>query len=473
MNRTDLEAVFKKDWYIQGFNGVPIFLNSCAASMVPMKKYLGYGYTGFICIYQDDYCEYGYLHSDLADVWRQAKKKIEENKNYLVKIKKHYEEVFKKHQAMFDNTGIGEIGRMDDEELLEYFKKSLSAMADSVGIAHVLEGIGMELEKELKEKFFEFLEDKKDFNKHFAAITTPTKPSFIAREENDLREIMQLEGGSLEAAIEMHLKKYFWIQNSYVGPKKISVEMLKERMGSMGVEAGGVSGQEGIKNIKLSQELKGMVGIIDFCTIWQDERKENILRSISNLGFVIEELSLRTEVSAHTLSYLGVDDVMGMETIGEVKDMEGVLAERIRGVLFLVDDKGERDFTGNAYLEYSKKKKGSEAEKQNFEMDLHGTTANGGTAIGHVIVCKDIETIEKVKEGDILVASMTRPEFIPALRKAAAIVTDEGGITCHAAIVARELGIPAVIGTKIATKILKDGMLVEVKANHGLVKIIK
>ena len=59
------------------------------------------------------------------------------------------------------------------------------------------------------------------------------------------------------------------------------------------------------------------------------------------------------------------------------------------------------------------------------------------------------------------------------MKKASAIVTDEGGVTCHAAIVSRELKIPCIIGTKIATKVLKDGQLVEVNANHGWVKIIK
>ena len=63
--------------------------------------------------------------------------------------------------------------------------------------------------------------------------------------------------------------------------------------------------------------------------------------------------------------------------------------------------------------------------------------------------------------------------MMPALIKAAAIVTDEGGVTSHAAIVSRELGIPCVVGTKIATKVLKDGDLVEVDANNGIVKILK
>jgi len=67
---------------------------------------------------------------------------------------------------------------------------------------------------------------------------------------------------------------------------------------------------------------------------------------------------------------------------------------------------------------------------------------------------------------------MTRPDYITGIRQAAAIVTNEGGITCHAAIVARELGIPCVIATKIATEVLKDGDIVEVNANHGVVTLL-
>ncbi|MBU4375310.1 hypothetical protein KKH38_02310, partial [Patescibacteria group bacterium] len=68
---------------------------------------------------------------------------------------------------------------------------------------------------------------------------------------------------------------------------------------------------------------------------------------------------------------------------------------------------------------------------------------------------------------------MTRPEHLMGMKKAGAIITDDGGITCHAAIIARELGIPCIIGTKIATKVLKDGDFVEVDAERGIVKILK
>ena len=76
------------------------------------------------------------------------------------------------------------------------------------------------------------------------------------------------------------------------------------------------------------------------------------------------------------------------------------------------------------------------------------------------------------KEEEVLITGMTRPDFVPLMRKAAAIITDEGGLTCHAAIIARELGIPCVVGTRIATAVLKDGNLVEVDGTKGLIKII-
>ena len=78
--------------------------------------------------------------------------------------------------------------------------------------------------------------------------------------------------------------------------------------------------------------------------------------------------------------------------------------------------------------------------------------------------------IKRVQEGDILVTNTTHPNYLPAMQKAAAFVTNEGGIISHAAIVARELKKPCIVGTKIATQLLKDGDMVEVDADKGMVK---
>ena len=105
--------------------------------------------------------------------------------------------------------------------------------------------------------------------------------------------------------------------------------------------------------------------------------------------------------------------------------------------------------------------------------EISGQIGNKGFARGIARIVLDINKSDHFKRGDILVAGMTRPEYVPLMKKAAAIVTDEGGITCHAAIVSRELGKPCIIGAKIATKVLKDGDLVEVDAEKGVVKVIK
>jgi pyruvate,water dikinase len=104
--------------------------------------------------------------------------------------------------------------------------------------------------------------------------------------------------------------------------------------------------------------------------------------------------------------------------------------------------------------------------------EVKGMVACRGRARGKAKVMLSSFEIEKFKKGDVLVAPETTPSYLPIMTKAVAIVTDQGGITSHAAIVSRELGIPCIIGTKIATKTFKDGDLIEVDAEKGIVRKI-
>lgn len=104
---------------------------------------------------------------------------------------------------------------------------------------------------------------------------------------------------------------------------------------------------------------------------------------------------------------------------------------------------------------------------------LKGQTASPGRAIGRAKLIFTTRDLNKVKKGDIIISPMTTVNFMSAIRKAAAIVTDEGGVTCHAAIVARELHKPCLINTKAATKFFTDGDLVEVNTDKKLVKRLK
>jgi pyruvate,water dikinase len=112
----------------------------------------------------------------------------------------------------------------------------------------------------------------------------------------------------------------------------------------------------------------------------------------------------------------------------------------------------------------------TEAAAHDGEVLVRGLGAAPGAGSGHVRIVRELADAEKFSEGEILVTHMTAPDWVPLMRRAAAIVTDSGGMTCHAAIVSRELGIPCVVGTAEATDKLRDGELVTVDAAQGVVR---
>ena len=102
--------------------------------------------------------------------------------------------------------------------------------------------------------------------------------------------------------------------------------------------------------------------------------------------------------------------------------------------------------------------------------EISGLIANPGKATGTAKIVLSPDDIQKVKKGDIMISSETTPDFVPAAHRASALVTDIGGLTSHAAIISREIGLPCIVGTKIATRVLKDGDIIEVDAKCGRVK---
>lgn len=115
----------------------------------------------------------------------------------------------------------------------------------------------------------------------------------------------------------------------------------------------------------------------------------------------------------------------------------------------------------------------TEAKKEEIKVRgepiLRGLGSSPGIATGNVKIVYSLQDLTKVQQGDILVTRMTSPDMVVTMSKCAAIITDEGGVTCHASIVGREMGLPVIVGTQTATKTLHDGQLVTVDAYHGLV----
>lgn len=184
----------------------------------------------------------------------------------------------------------------------------------------------------------------------------------------------------------------------------------------------------------------------------------------------------------------GTHDMLSQDNIWDLsfKELEDALlrkryvpihkiAERKEAYLFHIKDGKMRSYFGSKAIA---EKERLAPEQSRVADEIRGVSACKGKVKGRVFLFtwleKDLpKKMAEMKKGDILVAGQTRPFLMPAIKKAGAIVTDEGGITSHAAIVSRELGVPCVIGTRNATKILKTGDLVEVDANKGTVKVIR
>ncbi|MFC1687155.1 PEP-utilizing enzyme [Patescibacteria group bacterium] len=225
-----------------------------------------------------------------------------------------------------------------------------------------------------------------------------------------------------------------------------------------------------IQDLRIDSKHRKMIDITQGFMYSKEYRKMNLVQSYYKLEPLLKEISKRLKISIAKMRNCLLVEVgeMLVHNASKPKDLN----KRMKGCFFVVIQ-GKlpgKVFTGKIFTEMKKYllKKEDLTEVNYF----HGQTASLGKAQGIVRIVNTIRDAKKVKKGNILVSQMTNPDLVPAMKKAGAILTDLGGVTCHAAIVSRELKIPCVIGTKVATKVLKDGDRVEVDANKGDIRKI-
>ncbi len=221
----------------------------------------------------------------------------------------------------------------------------------------------------------------------------------------------------------------------------------------------------------LDQDQKKFTDYVQYIMYARDIRKDPIAKVQYVLYLFAQEALKRIDLDL-SYSYLitPMDIVLGIDNLRDIKEE---IIKRKNGVEIFMDEEGGHVIQlcnpKDIYKELKEKIPGYAVDTQDT---IIGQIASKGNVTGIIRVVMDPHTTI-FQDGEILVTSMTRPEFVPIMKKAGAVITNEGGITCHAAIVSRELKIPCIIGTKFATQILKDGDLVEVDADNGVVRIIK
>ncbi len=473
------ETIFKqikKKWYAQGFNCTPLLLGGPGLSGFDVKPTLGDNYKSFLWEFKNEYGKMYYAVDDLERLGKLLVAKIKKEKNYIDMLRKKDQK--RQEKTIQDVIAIPEkeYKNLSDKELYNLLRKAAKANRDVGKISHIIEGFSLTADTEIKERLEKYVKDRKKLNKYLSLLSTPTERSFINEREEDLHEIAQItDKDKRKKAIEKHLKKFYWVQNTYAGRVRLTPEEIEKELSTLQYEAIDFAKieqekNEALKLLQLDEELTMLLQASVDITSWQDERKKNIFINIDVIEGVIEEIGKRLEIDHKLLRYITYHEAVEGDIFLQ-ENLKETLTTRRAGMIHFADDTNtDGILIGDEYKEFHERI-GEEEKKQLETKEFKGMAACTGIAIGKVRVCTSLQAIQDFKEGEVLVASMTRPEYLPAMKKACAIVTDEGGITCHAAIVSRELGIPCIIGTKIATKTLQDGDTVEVKANHGLVII--
>ncbi|MEY2664685.1 MAG: pyruvate, water dikinase [Candidatus Parcubacteria bacterium] len=206
----------------------------------------------------------------------------------------------------------------------------------------------------------------------------------------------------------------------------------------------------------------------------RDRRKNFFAKGMTIMYRIAERMFNEANIDRNLIPYYTVHELIkGVEYL---KSKSGDLSDRKKGFQWLVPYAG--DVQGlNIDIDTGVQKINTyfkDSHSTGIDSGLiRGQSGFKGIVKGKVRVVLNVNSDHGFTQGEILVAGMTRPEYVPLMKIAAGMITDEGGITCHAAIMSRELKIPCIIGTKIATKILKDGDMVEVDADKGIVKILK
>ena len=313
----------------------------------------------------------------------------------------------------------------------------------------------------------------------FDKLIKPIELTYIEAERLDLVSI-PIKNKSLES----HAKKWSHVKNSLLQARFLTAEdFRKDREACKDIEKEkkyleGLGKQtkkqiqEFYKKYNISKEMQNVFHVFRTLSEVRDARKEVMIIMVELYASYAKRLAKEFNVQPQYFDNATSSKILAIQTKMDVESLQIMLKKRQDGILLT-------KYKNELYIL-------TEAEAKEIIVLLHKKLLEAYTEIKGMVACKTNQKkiIGKVrvvmgdkefslfKEGEILVAGMTRPEYIPLMKKAKAIITDEGGLTCHAAVVSRELGVPCIIGTQVATKKLKDGAIVELDLEEGRIRVI-
>ncbi len=435
------------------------------------EKTVGQALRNTFVIYENDCFSAYFRESDVKAFGEKILALIGKNPKFFEKTLKPLEKSFKDAQKLYKQISRVSLKKKTDSELIKLLTKCYKITVEmcdmgAIPVLSDLEGflLSNKMAKVVARK------SKKERKDYLSILGAPVKLSPVQKIKFKLQSIKAKK--RLRKEIKKILSQRPWFDYGYQGPIAEVVDlydMFTEKK---------VNFQDPKKIKQLQTKYKKELGLSrEEWAYFENAQSFGYQKALRvdarNMMFycmdlILKILSRRTFYALSQLRYALPGELRDMVKKKGLKRHE--LDERRKFSLVKINSKREPDvLIGNKARKYMReriKRVYINKRLKKFE----GMVAQPGQAQGVVKVINNVSDIDKMNEGDILVAYATTPDVVPAMKKASAIVTESGGITCHAAIVSREMGIPCVVGVKHVVKIMKDGDRVEVDATKGIVR---
>lgn len=490
--------LFRNYIFVKGFPQYPKLLNLPAPIMSIVSKnnvieYAGNGKSWFSA------------HEKLKEQVMKDYHRVEE----IIDLTNSYGEEFNAWSER--DIKNADLTRLSNKQLVELLEKFIEKQAKMYAYGTSLPTLDFQKFSFVEGNLNEILKKKlseKEYGEAYRVFTEPSKNSFSQDQDesllilmeryynepwfNSLKDItiqdLKVRYPAFYKDLQKHTEIYCWVYYVYAGPaftQNNFLDFIKENI-KKGINPSDKLNQ--IKNKKENNkklienyikkikpnEFEEFILHLAGKVVWaKPRRKDYQSKSYYHSEKLLNEIGRRV--------YLTLDQVrscppeMLKESLlkGNELDVNYISSLKKFHICLFNEGKVEILEGKNALEFYEKNVKKHEELAVNVDIkQLQGSVACAGLAKGQVKIINTPQEMSKMNEGDVLVSIATTPSIVPVMKKACAIITDEGGLTCHAAIVSRELGTPCVVGLKIATRAFKDGDYVEVDANTGIVRKI-
>ncbi len=463
-----LAHIGKTSWYKQGGSALPLFLHQPC-----FTTYRVWGPGSSIMVQSGGYNE----------AYFDKEKERREGEKYLAAFIRDPKSLKRRiaawrRKAKEQQRALLRAETARDEDLAARMKAFCAATQDAWELALLIEPFDPWGHVLLRER----VPETRITDEELSVLIAPRKRSFVERERADWLRVVRSCGKGLSA----HAAKYRGLETSWQHSKKLDDAFFKRRLAGdrkriekLAKETAktaarfAVLAKERARLLRTKKFSRGERAALEFfvrLNDWRDERKwEQVSRVNYGLMRIAERIAKRNRISSGLMMYAAPSELLSpVLPESYVKTLRRRAATAY--VVWMNGSGATEWFYGTDAVRI--RRRFEETFAVSFK-ELSGRPAYPGKVVGMVRIVNSIGDLGKMRKGDILVSVMTRPELAPGMKKAAAIVTDEGGITCHAAVIARELRVPCIVGTQVATHALADGDRVEVNADTGIVRKLK